>query len=226
MNDTLAVIGCGNAKRDEAAKARDLYTSNYFALKREYADHFADRVVILSAEHGLVWSKRTIEPYDTTLDDRDREAIVDEVAWSLRSPFTDHSHAYEVLLLAGRDYASIYADAIEQENEIAFEPLDFDVVDVFAEADLGGIGEQMGWIRRAVDKDLRQPDGGQTEQQTGLGRFAGRTAPVATDGGENLECELCGAEIENEANLSPIEDTDGETKQACPGCHGAAGACQ
>ena len=180
---TVAVIGCGNAKRDEASKARDLYTSNYFALKREYAEHFADRVVILSAEHGLVWSKRTIDPYDTTLDDRDRDALVDEVAWNLRSPFTDHSHTDEVLLLAGRDYASIYADAIEQENEIAFEPLDFEVVDVFAEADLGGIGEQMGWIRRAVDKDLRQPDGGASEQQTGLGRFAGRTTPVATDGG-------------------------------------------
>ncbi|ELZ41876.1 DUF6884 domain-containing protein [Halorubrum tebenquichense] len=182
---TLAVIGCGNAKRDEASPARDLYTSNYFALKLEYADHFADRVVILSAEHGLVWSKRTIDPYDTTLDDRDREALVDDVTWSLRSPFTDHSHTDEVLLLAGRDYARVYFDAIDCEDEIAFDPLgpQLDVVDVFAEADLGGIGEQMGWIRRAVDKDLRQPDGGETEQQTGLTRFSGRTKPAATDGG-------------------------------------------
>ena len=181
---TVAVIGCGNAKRDEPSKARDLYTSNYFGLKREYAEHFADRLVILSAEHGLVWGKRTIDPYDTRLDDVDRQALVEKVSWSLRSPFTDHSHADEVLLLAGRDYASIYADAIEHENEIAFDPLDMDVVDVFAEAELGGIGEQMGWIRRAVDKDLRQPDGGAAEQQTGLSRFAGRTAAVATDGGE------------------------------------------
>lgn len=182
-SQTLAVIGCGNAKRDEASKARDLYTSNYFALKLEYAEHFADRVVILSAEHGLVWSKRTIDPYDTTLDDRDREALVDEVAWNLRSPFTDHSHTDEVLLLAGRDYASIYKDAMERENEIAFESLDVDVFDVFGEADCGGIGEQMGWLRRAVDKDLRQPDAGETEQQTGLTRFSGRTVPVVTDGG-------------------------------------------
>ncbi|MFD2655320.1 DUF6884 domain-containing protein [Gracilibacillus thailandensis] len=182
-SQTLAVIGCGNAKRDEATEARDLYTSNYFGLKREYGEHFADRLVILSAEHGLVWGKRTIDPYDTTIDDVDRQALVEKVSWSLRSPFTDHSHADEVLLLAGRDYAKIYADAIEHENEIAFNPLGFDVVDVFGEADLGGIGEQMGWIRRAVDKDLRQPDGGATEQQTGLGRFAGRTTPIATDGG-------------------------------------------
>jgi len=50
---------------------------------------------------------------------------------------------------------------------------------------------------------------------------------MPSDGsGDELECELCGIEIVNGANLSPIEDADGETKQACPGCHGAAGACQ
>lgn len=180
---TLAVIGCGNAKRDEPAAVRDLYTSNYSRLKWEYSDHFADRQMALSAEHDLIWGAREVAPYDTTLADVDRQALVERVAWSLRSPFTDHSHADEVLLLAGRDYASIYRDAIAFENEIAFEPLDVDVVDVFAEADLGGIGEQMGWIRRAIDKDLRQPDGGETEQQTGLTRFSGRTKPAATDGG-------------------------------------------
>jgi len=35
-------------------------------------------------------------------------------------------------------------------------------------------------------------------------------------------CELCGAEIENDANLSPIE-YNGVTVEACPGCHGAVG---
>ena len=35
-------------------------------------------------------------------------------------------------------------------------------------------------------------------------------------------CELCGVEIENDANLSPIK-YNGATVKACPGCHGAAG---
>jgi len=40
--------------------------------------------------------------------------------------------------------------------------------------------------------------------------------------GAGLECEVCGISIENELNLAPIE-YEGETVQACPGCHGAAG---
>ena len=183
-DDTYAVIGCGNAKRDEAADAVDLYTSNYFALKREYAEHFADRTIVLSAEHGLVVGWKTIEPYDTTLGDRDRAPLVDEVAWDLRSPFTDHTQPDEVLLLAGSDYASIYHDALERDREFGFENVGdmIEVVDVFGEVDLGGIGEQMGYLRRAIDRDLRQPDDGSSEQQTGLDRFADRT-PVITDGG-------------------------------------------
>lgn len=183
--ETWAVIGCGNAKKDEPTEAAELYTSNYFQLKREYADHFADRTIILSAEHGLVWGKKTIEPYDTTLEDRDREVLVDEVAWCLRSPFTHHPWADEILLLAGKNYASVYHDALERERDFGPDAVadDLEVVDVFAEADLGGIGEQMGWIRRAVDRDLRQPDDGSSEQQTGLDRFGGRTKVTATDGG-------------------------------------------
>lgn len=187
----LAIIGCGNAKRDEPTEAKNLYTSNYFALKREYAEHFADRTIILSAEHGLVIGWREIEPYDTTLGDRDRGALVDEVAGNLRSPFTHHPHADEVLLLAGEDYASVYHDALDRDRDFGFDDIadDITVTDVFAEADLGGIGEQMGWIRRAIDRDLRQPDGGSSEQQTGIDRFSGRTRPAVADGGTNQDTQ-------------------------------------
>lgn len=180
-----AIIGCGNAKRDEPTEAVDLYTSNYFQLKREYADHFADRTIILSAKHGLLVGWKTTEPYDTTLGDRDRAVLVDEVRGNLRSPFTHHPWADEILLLAGKEYANIYHDALERDRDFGFEDIadGIEVVDVFAEADLDGIGEQMGWLRRAIDKDLRQPDNGADEQQTGLSRFAGRTEPAATDGG-------------------------------------------
>ena len=183
MSDlTLAVVGCGSAKRDAPTAVRDLYTSNYFALKREYAEHFADRLIVLSAEHDLIWGAREVAAYDTTLSDVDRQAFVERVSWSLRSPFTDHTHADEVLLLAGREYAQVYREAVAHENEIAFEPLDMDVIDVFAEADCGGIGAQMAWLREAIDSDLRQPET-DSDTQTGLGRYVDRT-PLAEVTGE------------------------------------------
>lgn len=53
---------------------------------------------------------------------------------------------------------------------------------VFDEASLGVISKLIGWHRQAIDKDLRQPDGGETEQQTDLGRFLGRTKAAGVNG--------------------------------------------
>ena len=177
MSETYAVIGCGNAKRDHEARARELYTSTYFALKREYADHFADTTIILSAKHGLVAGWRTIEPYDTTLEDVDRERLVEQVEWDLGGPFTGHQFCDEVLLLAGRDYASVYVDAVARDRDpgrLWSDTEDVAITDVFGEASLGGIGDQMGYLREAIDDDLRQPDSDQRAQQAALDRFAGR----------------------------------------------------
>ena len=186
INEVVAVVGCGNAKLDEPAEARELYTSNYFGLKREYGEHFADRLVVLSAEHDLIRGWETIEPYDTTADDRDRDVWVDEVCWSLRSPFVLLDYADEILLLAGSEYKSVFFDALERERQsLGDESIveTTEIIDVFGESGAKGIGEQMGYLREAVDGDLRQPDGDR-DQQTGLDRFAGRTKVAATDGGQ------------------------------------------
>ena len=38
MSKTLVIVGCGAAKRDELTEAQDLYTSTYFAKKRDLDD--------------------------------------------------------------------------------------------------------------------------------------------------------------------------------------------
>jgi hypothetical protein len=63
------LVGCGQQKRDERALAKELYTSNYFQLKREHAEKHADVWRIVSAEHGLVHPNRPLDPYDTALED-------------------------------------------------------------------------------------------------------------------------------------------------------------
>ena len=74
------IVPCGAAKADAPTKARDLYTSAHFRFVLRTAEAMADgdrasgrpaRVLIMSAEHGLVELDRILAPYDTTIADAD-----------------------------------------------------------------------------------------------------------------------------------------------------------
>ena len=152
--DVVAVVGCGSAKRDEACPARDLYTSVYFGLKREYAEEFADRMVILSAEHALVPADRELEPYDTTVggENFDSEAFVEAVIQTMDAPGVELGDAAEVIVLAGQDYAELFRAARDRHDRVAEVPVTFP----FEETEgLGGIGDQMGWMRQAIDEGVQ-----------------------------------------------------------------------
>jgi len=71
------LVGCGQAKKDvdHAVPAEELYTSNYFELKKRYAEARSQPVddapgwAVLSAEHGVIYPSNKYEPYETTVDD-------------------------------------------------------------------------------------------------------------------------------------------------------------
>lgn len=97
---TIVLVGCGEAKQEGAAEARELYTSTYFQLKRGYAEAVAaDEWYVLSAENGLVQPETVIPCYDTEMDD------VEDERWARRvlGDLPDLSNA-EVVVLAGPDY--------------------------------------------------------------------------------------------------------------------------
>jgi hypothetical protein len=91
----FVLIGCGAAKAQETVEARELYTSSYFAVKRQYAEaavqwaRTADRRAntwgILSAEHGVLMPRLEVGPYDTTIDDLRGVLISGEPAYELPS---------------------------------------------------------------------------------------------------------------------------------------------
>ena len=61
----IVLIQCTKTKRDEPAKARDLYDeSDYFCIMRKYAKLHGDEWCILSGKHGLVRPNTELEPYD------------------------------------------------------------------------------------------------------------------------------------------------------------------
>ena len=64
MSARALVVGCGAAKRSEAAPARDLYTGSLFRAAREHAEGSGLPWRILSAEYGLLTPDKVVEPYD------------------------------------------------------------------------------------------------------------------------------------------------------------------
>lgn len=178
----VGIVGCGSAKIDEPAPAKNLYSSTYFALKREYVETFCDRWLILSAEHGLIRPTRETAPYETTVtdDDFDREAFVYELALDLEFIPGALCEGDELTVLAGREYADLLREAIRYQRRLSTDagtPLE-DVVTVeylFQDLACAGIGEQMGMLRKAIDTEIRRPGDGYGGQ-TDLSRFAGRTS--------------------------------------------------
>lgn len=183
----FVLVGCGAAKRDvdEAVEARDLYDSVYFSLKRRYAEAHAIRDrngwCILSAEHGVIPNRLDIEPYDTTIEDlqepapdaiRESDAPAhkgidtrldwwaDRVAIGLNSwlrwPFESESAPNEspcdrLTVLAGQRYVAPLRE------RGAFEGLPGTVRFPFEDQDLGGIGEQMHWLKNEIEAAPDRP---------------------------------------------------------------------
>ncbi|CAG6399003.1 hypothetical protein NMG29_11715 [Streptomyces cocklensis] len=62
----LIVIPCGARKLDRPARAADMYVGSYHRACRRAAQALRpDRLLILSARHGLLALDDEIEPYDT-----------------------------------------------------------------------------------------------------------------------------------------------------------------
>lgn len=154
MSDrTVVLVGCGSAKRDEPAPARDLYTSTYFRLKREYAETVGDAWYVLSAEHGVVPPDRVLEPYDLSAADltsEGRDEWARDVVDALEGRVGPDD---ELVVLAGRDYVL----PLRRRGLSFARPLE------------GlGIGEQMGWLREQVDAAAGEStDDGDTDDRDG-----------------------------------------------------------
>ena len=118
----IVCVSCTKQKRDSAAPARDLYDqSNYFRLQREYATEVGTSWVILSAEHGVVYPNKVLEPYDTYLPNQSAEyqkEWANDVAECLRL-----HHPRKVTMLAGSAYIDDVVPALEAEGIEVLEPL-------------------------------------------------------------------------------------------------------
>ncbi|GHE98102.1 hypothetical protein GCM10014715_62820 [Streptomyces spiralis] len=66
LRPELVVIPCGSRKLSAPAPAADMYVGSYHRACRKAADALqSERLLILSARHGLLDLDEVIEPYDT-----------------------------------------------------------------------------------------------------------------------------------------------------------------
>jgi len=106
----LVIVPCGQGKvwdrHPDAGPtpARDAYTGAPFKVNRAFAEHFAERWVILSAKYGFIDPAFLIpEPYNLTFKKKnpdlvDTATLRDQVTALRLSEFS------EIVVLGGKDY--------------------------------------------------------------------------------------------------------------------------
>jgi len=107
----IALIACSKSKANtaEPIPAVDLYTGNLFKAQLAYARQVLklpdDRIFILSAGYGLLYSSWPIRTYDVTLGNMtttEREEWVERVRMRLTVPLLVYNPA--VVFMAGKLY--------------------------------------------------------------------------------------------------------------------------
>lgn len=125
MGVTAVIVGCGKEKRNRKCEAQRMYTSTYFAKKREYAQWVGDEWYILSAKYGIIAPNRVISPYEMTAPED----------WEVETQWIP---ADEIIVLATGNYADAISD-----RRASF-PL--------VEKDFAGMGAQQGWLHEEIQK--------------------------------------------------------------------------
>ncbi|MFB6188589.1 MAG: DUF6884 domain-containing protein [Halapricum sp.] len=140
--ETIVLVGCGQQKREGEWPAKDLYTSNYFKKKREYAERVGDLWYVLSAEYGLLAPNEVVESYDTHIDEVDAREWEDDVADDLPS-----LAGATVEVLAGPDYV----DALDMTLDLWAEEVRYPTEGM-------KVGERMSWLKENTP-DPAEEDG-------------------------------------------------------------------
>ena len=145
MPEPVYLVGCGKAKLEEPAPARDLYTGALFRASLSYAEALAagsGRVFILSAEYGLVVPGEVLEPYDLHLGALPR---AERLAWGervVRQLVAVAGPVEAAVVLAGRTYAEAVRHGLSLSGRAVRldEPLD----------GVAGVGNRIAWLNRRL----------------------------------------------------------------------------
>lgn len=154
MTKTVYLVGCGKAKLDVAAPAKDLYQGALFKKSRAYVEHKmieGDEWYILSAKEGCVHPDDAVDPYDQTLLSM---SSGDRYSWSMRAIKDFCRHGYypyhtrqnlRLVFLCGKLYRKDIIKWLSESKHFS---------DVTIEVPMAGlgIGQQLKWLKDEISR--------------------------------------------------------------------------
>lgn len=117
MKGILVIVPCGQAKiwdrqpHLSSVPARDAYTGSPFKVNRQYAEHFAEKWVILSAKYGFIPPDYKIPgPYNVTFKKMSTQPV--SVALLREQIATQRLYLFRTIIgLGGKDYRGRIVEA-------------------------------------------------------------------------------------------------------------------
>jgi hypothetical protein len=153
MKGVLVIVPCGQAKIWDrhpqlgSVAARDAYTGSPFKVNRQYAEHFAEKWVILSAKYGFIPPDYKIPgPYNVTFKKKSTQTV--SVLLLREQIAVQHLYRYETIIgLGGEDYRARIKEAFSQWSGAIHFP--------FAGLRLG---DSMSATKAAIERDKVLPN--------------------------------------------------------------------
>lgn len=132
----VVLVGCGAKKARSTSRAKDLYLGNLFRAARGHAEQLGATWRILSARFGILKPEQRIKPYEQRMFRRELERTQWGISAATSLTYEMGGNGFDVLVLAGEDYAEPICRVLEARGIRCDRPL------------RGlGIGERLAWFK-------------------------------------------------------------------------------
>lgn len=111
MKKSLLIVNCSKKKLETPAKAKDLYTGQFFRGVKQLSEKLDFDLAILSAKYGLLNANQIIEPYDQIIKSK---KDIQELQKKIRSKFSNLLENYnEIILFMGKKYRMVFSQYLD-----------------------------------------------------------------------------------------------------------------
>jgi len=154
-HNVYVLVGCGSQKQEEPAPAAEMYTSDYFQKKQDFAEEFSDDWLIISALHAALPPEKEIKPYNKTSDDiEDVENWLDHINDHVNERF-EPEPGDEAWVLVGKDYLGL-TDESGRDLRNVLQGYHWEVKYPFEQT--VGNGQQKQYLKQCVERtSLKMP---------------------------------------------------------------------